>query len=131
MEEAVTALLLSDPALKLFVADRVHWGRIPQGKTGTAIVLQVISGEPDYTMAGRSGLEASRVQVDGYALTALDAKNACNAALAVLGRHRGMVGDVHLQGGFISSRRDFQPDAAGGSERLFRRSSDIIIWHSS
>lgn len=130
MEEAITALLLADPALALLVGNRVHWGRIPQGKTGTAIVLQVVGGAPDYTLAGPSGLEPSRVQVDGYALTALEAKQACNRALDVLGFQRGPVLGVTLQGGFIDSRRDFQPDAAGGSERLYRRSSDIIIWHS-
>lgn len=130
MEEAITALLLADARLSQLVGNQVHWGRLPQGaKADAYVVLQVISGAPDYTMARRSGLEGNRVQIDGYAKTALAAKAVANAVTAVLEGFRGKRGGVRLQGGFIDTRRDWQPDSAAGNQ-LFRRQHDLMIWHS-
>lgn len=131
MEEALTSLLLADARVRYLIGDRLHWGRLPQGVAARPYgILQVISGLPDYVNSGASGLEQSRIQVDGYADTALLARDVAAAITHVLEVFKGTVGGVQLQGGFISGRRDFQVDAAGGSARLYRRSTDILIWHS-
>lgn len=132
MEEAVTALLLADARVRYLMSDRVHWGRLPQGVSGRPyVILQVISGIPDNTNSGESGLEVSRLQVDGYGDSALTARDAAQAVTDVLRAFKGTVLGIRIQGGFVLNKRDFQTDAVAGSQKLFRRSIDIQIWHSS
>lgn len=131
MEAAITALLLADARARRLVGDRIHWVRAPQKQTaGTYAVLQVVSSQPDYHMQGPSGLESRRLQIDAYAETFLGAVEASDALLAVIEGYRGTVGGIRLQAGFIDSRRDLPTADAGEVKRLFRRSADIIIWHS-
>ncbi len=131
MEEAVTQLLLADARVRFLISDRLHWGRLPQGRTDKAFaILQVATGLPDYVNSGPSGLEQTRLQVDGYALTAVGARDIAAAIIGVLEAFKGTVAGVLMQGGFIVRKGDSQPDGAGGSTQLYRRSTDIILWHS-
>ncbi|MBP1849693.1 tail completion protein gp17 [Rhizobium halophytocola] len=132
MEEAVTELLLSDAGLRSLVSDNVFWGRLPQSiKAPDYCIFQLVGGGPDYVSSGRSGLEQSRLQIDGYSKQAFKCRDIANAAARVLDLHRGTVLGVRFQGGFIDTPRDFQPETAGNASALFRRSLDILLWHSS
>ena len=132
MEEAITALLLADPRVRFLLSDRLHWGRLPQSATGSPyVILNVISGLPDYTNSGPSGLESSRMQIDGYATSPLVARDCAQAIVRVLELYRGPVGGVQLQGGFVAGKRDFQPENPSGTAPLYRRSVDFILWHSA
>lgn len=132
MEEAITAILLADARVRYLAADRLHWGRLPQSASGTPyLILTLISGLPDYTNSGRSGLEQSRVQIDGYAATPLAARDLTDAAVRVLELYRGTVAGIQLQGGFVAGKRDFQPDSPSGKAILYRRSTDFMLWHSA
>lgn len=128
MEEALTALLLGDPGVRWLVGDRVHWGRAPQGAKPDYLVLQVISGRRDYTMQGASGLADARVQFDSYAQEYLVAKRISEAVIALLSGYRGTVSGVQIQGGFVDNDRDMSTETE--VKKLYRRSADIIIWHS-
>ncbi|MGG7518839.1 tail completion protein gp17 [Allorhizobium undicola] len=130
MEEAVTALLLADARLAALIGNRVHWGRVPQGAARPYLILQLISGVPDYASAGRTGLEQSRLQLDAYAESVAVAKAISVAASDALEKARGTYDGVRLQGAFIDGRRDSQPDSTSGAAPVFRRSTDLIIWHS-
>lgn len=132
MEEAITALLLADARVRLLLSTRLHWGRLPQSATGSPYaILNVISGLPDYTNSGRSGLEQSRVQIDGYGSSPLVARDCTQAIVRVLELHRKTVNGVMLQGGFVAGQRDFQPESPSGTAPLYRRSVDFILWHSA
>ncbi|TDK35200.1 DUF3168 domain-containing protein [Rhizobium deserti] len=131
MEEAITALLLADARVRHLISDRIHWGRLPQGASSTAYgILQVVSSQPDITNSGRSGLERVRLQVDGYAKSALLARNIADAITSVIEGARGERSGIMFKGGFIEDRRDFQPDGAAGNQ-LYRRSTDIFVWYSN
>ncbi|MEY9196636.1 hypothetical protein ABIA16_001752 [Sinorhizobium fredii] len=130
METALTALLTGDARVKQLAGTKVHWVRAPQGTVTPFAVLQVISSRDDYHAQGPSGLTDARVQVDAYAESYLAAKRLSDAILAVLSGYRGTVSGVRLQGGFVDNRRDFPAATSGDEKPLFRRSADIIIWHS-
>ncbi|MBB4185826.1 hypothetical protein GGE07_002476 [Sinorhizobium terangae] len=127
----MTTLLTGDARVKLLAGTKVHWVRAPQETVPPYAVLQVISSRDDYHSQGPSGLTDARVQIDAYAGTYLAAKRLSDAILAVLSGYRGIVSGVRLQGGFVDNRRDFPASSSGDVMPLFRRSADIIIWHSS
>jgi len=127
MEEALTALLLSDAAVKRLIGTRLHWGRAPQGEKPDYLVLQTIGGSPSYHMQGAS-LVDQRVQFDAYAETYLAAKRISEAVLQLLSGYRGIISGVRIKGGFVDNIRDLPTET--DVKKLFRRSADIIIWHS-
>lgn len=131
MEEALTAVLKADAALKLLIADRVHWGRAPQGAPRPYVILQVISADVDQTMEGRNGLERTRLQVDAYSDRALEAKAISARVILALEAARGARGETMLHNVSVDSRRDFQPDGGEGKQPLFRRQTDLMIWHTT
>lgn len=131
MEEALTTLLLADARVTLLVGNRVNWVRTPQGVKGyPRAVLQVISTGTDTTNEGPSGLESARVQIDSYGETYASARALSYAILAVLSGYRGIVSGTRIHAGFVDSKRDLPAADNGEVNHLFRRSADLMIWHS-
>lgn len=128
MEESLVALLLNAAGVTALVpAAHIEWGRSSQGTAVPYIVLQRISGLPDYHMQGASGYVASRVQVDVYSDKYTATKKAARAVIAALSGYRGGI----FQGIFIDSERDLPAVGAGEVTNLFRTSIDIMIHHKS
>lgn len=119
MEEAMTALLAS------VAGGRRYWVRAPQGAVRPFVVLQRISGVPDYHFQGPSGLVESRVQIDAYADTYSAVKATARAIKTLLSGHSG--GDI--QAVFIDGERDLPAADAGDVTNLFRTSLDILVHH--
>lgn len=130
MEEAVTAILLADPRLAQAIGDRVHWTMAPQNSARPYLILQLISDQPDQSYQGRTGFEASRLQIDAYTETELTAKAILDFAVVALERARGTFSGHTLQGAILKSRRPLPASGAAGAPPLFRRSADVIILHS-
>lgn len=131
MEEAITAILLSDARLARDVGSRVHWDVAPQGLARPYVILSVISADPDTTMQGRSGLETFRLQIDSYAEQKLSTVRIAQAAFEALEKAQGPQGAGTLQRAFLDSKRDLPAAGAEGAPHLFRRSTDVIIvWHT-
>lgn len=120
MEEAMTALLAS------VAGGRRYWVRAPQTAARPFVVLQRISGVPDYHFQGPSGLVASRVQIDSYADTYSSAKATARAIKTLLSGYSG--GDI--QAVFIDGERDLPAVDAGDVTNLFRTSLDILVHHA-
>jgi hypothetical protein len=120
MEEAITALLAS------VAGGRRYWVRAPQQAGRPFVVLNRISGLPDYHSQGPSGYVASRVQADCYAETYTAAKQVARAVKAALSGYRGGI----LQGVFADNERDLPAADAGEVKYLFRTSLDLIVHHS-
>lgn len=130
MEDALSQLLLGDPAIGLLVDTRVHWDAIPQGTKGVAIVMFLISSPPDYTMSGPSGLVQSRVQIDCRAATKPEAKAAANAVMAKLSGYRGRLANTIFGGVFKLSERS-RHEKPSGSEEFYTASADYQLSHGS
>lgn len=126
MEEAITAILLGADPVAALVADRVNWGERP-GEDMPAITLHRISGARDATMAGRSGLVSSIVQLDVWGRTYRDSKLLARAVIAALPQTRVVAAGITVQGVFINSESDsFEGD---DPLPLFRTRIDLSVWH--
>ncbi len=126
MQGVLANLLLTSPALKAMVSDRVDWDDIPQGEDKPAIVMFVISGVIDYTMAGASGLVATRVQCDSRARTAADARVVACAIAAVLSGYRGVFSGFQFGGVFQRGHRTAIDKSGPG--KTYVDSRDYQIW---
>ena len=134
MEEDLIALLIANAGISaLFKAvasgeTRVYWMRSPQTVAKPYATLMRVSGVPDETHGGRSGLEASRVQIDVYGLTYASAKTAARAIDAFMQGRKGVQGNTEFQGIFrLNWREGFEDDAT--PDKLHRQSLDFEIWH--
>lgn len=126
MDEALRALLVGS-SVNTDVAGRIFWDTIPQATTKPCIVMFLVSGEPDYHMAGPSGLVDSRVQIDTRAATRTAALNLSRKVEAALSGYRGIIGGIKLNGIFkISERSAFEDN---GAESFFLRSADYRVWN--
>ena len=128
MEESLAALLLAHAPLTALTAQRVHWMRAPQNVAKPYVVMQVISGIPDVTHGGPSGLADARVQIDCYGLTYSSAKAVARAVTQRLSGYRGTQGATVFDGVFKAGERDEYEDEAS-PDKLFRVSMDFLIWH--
>ncbi|WP_180903265.1 hypothetical protein [Martelella soudanensis] len=132
MEAAITQILLGDAAMVLQFGNEIYWGRRPQSATGSKyLTMQVISWPDSYVSSGADRLSAARVQFDVWGASYLSVRNGANALCNVLSGCRRTVAGVKIHAGFIDARRDFNEISPGDDSALFRRSTDIIIWHTA
>lgn len=127
MEEALVNLLLADSDLSALVGPRIHWDEIPQGSADPAVTLFLVSGVPDYHMAGPSGLVASRVQIDCRGPSKEVALSVARAVEAVLSGLKTTIGSIKFDSVMkINARSEFEKSATP-AYRL--ESADYRIWH--
>lgn len=100
----------------------IDWGMTAQGITLPRVVLYRISGGPDYTMAGPSGLAEARVQIDCYDATTGAAKALAQSVKTTLSGLRSHP----ISAAFLDQERDLPPDTDGGGI-IARVSLDFII----
>jgi len=67
MEEWLRAKALATSAISAIVAGRIDWETRPQGDSGAAIVLHLISDIPAAKMSGPATWHDARVQADCWA----------------------------------------------------------------
>ncbi len=124
MQEALTTILSS------VAGGRRYWLRAPQSlSTHPYVVLNRVSGNRDYHMAGASGYVRSRVQVDVYAETYGSAQTTVRAVRDAVSGFAGTVGGTQIQFITVESERDLPVDDAGNITNLFRISIDLMIHH--
>jgi len=127
MEEALRALLLSDSTVSS-LASGVHWDTIPQGQTGTAAILFLISTATDYHMVGPSGLVETRVQIDCRGATKPLAIALARAIEALLSGYSGTVEAVWFQGIFKENSRSSFERPGNGAVDYFVESADYRLF---
>lgn len=126
MKIELRALALANAPIAGLVGTRVDWNILPQGAALPALILRGVNGDPDYAMAGPTGLCESFVIAESWGETyaAADAvTRAVEALFSGFRQPRGM-----FRGVFVESERD-------GSEfvqpALFQCISlDLRIWHT-
>lgn len=127
MEEALRALLLSDPTIVGLVGQRIYWNDIPQATAGDLIVLHKISGAPSYTLRGPTSLRGSRVQINTRADKVVDAWAIERAVEAKLSGFRGSQGGVMFAGIFLEDSAELTSEKTGTD--LYRGTrSDYSVW---
>jgi hypothetical protein len=129
MEESLRAYLIADTTLSGLISTRLAWGVNDQGGAMPRATMQIISGSPEYSDEGESGLSENRVQVDCFGTTYASAKAVARAVTARVS------GASFIQGGvrfnvFIDSERD-DPEAFEGGREVHRVSLDLIVWHTA
>jgi len=62
LEEAIRAHALGDAAITALIGDRWYAVDLPQGKAFPAITMQQVSGTPEHSHEGHSGIENARWQ---------------------------------------------------------------------
>lgn len=125
MEARLISALLDDPAVSLAVGSRVYPITAPQGTPLPRITVHKISAVRTYHVQGQADLVESRVQVDCWGRSFGEAKDAARAIITALSGYR----DDFFSGVFIDGERDFFDAPSNTSERIYRTSVDLIIWH--
>lgn len=128
MEEALRAALLADAGVAALVGTRAYWRERAQTSPTPAIVLHNITGRPDYTMEGRSGLTSYLVQVNCVGDTTDDALALRRAVEAVVDTLRA----APLQA-LIERTYDLPTPSDGGAQQLpVTKTSclDLRVWRT-
>lgn len=128
MEGALRSILTGAAGVTGIVGTAIYWGLAPQDRALPFVVLNTVSGVPDYALSGATGLTGSRVQVDCYAASYSGAKYLARAVIAAVSAYRGEVSSVHFGGIFIDSERDLNEPQQGDTATRFRVSIDLSVW---
>lgn len=128
MEEAFRALLTGDAGVAALCSTRVYWDEIPQAASAPLVVLFRISGVPDYSTAGATGLVMSRVQANCRADTKAAAIGLARAVEAKLSGFSGTQSGIRFKPILLAMHRSrfVKPDAA---ESYYVEELDFEIWH--
>lgn len=111
MEDALYALVTSDPAVTAIQGDRLYPIDFPQAPTYPASLYAVPSRLHAYHFGGSSNFRRARVQFDVYAETWDECVALGNALIDCLGAYKGLVPveggqPVEVQGIFCTIDRD-------------------------
>jgi hypothetical protein len=128
MEEAIIAKLLADSGVSTIVGNRVFPGSRPQASTLPALVLNRISGGPEYADDGEVGLEQARIQIDCWAATYGAAKKLARAVTASLSAFEGTIGATTFQLIELDIERDLREGGGDTADYPFRTSLDFLVW---
>lgn len=113
-------------------AARIHWGTRPQGSALPALVLAMVSSNPDQLLSGEGDFWVSRVQVEGWARSIDDADVIAKAASAAL-LDEAIVGDAPNPIEFEPAERSGPRDTVESDEKgpVHRVLMDVILRHSA
>lgn len=106
------------------VGSRVYTDTLPQGATLPAITCMLITGVPEYCLAGSSDLENSGYDVNIWASTALERANVFDQLRAVISGVRTAFGD-HTGVCFIRNHFNIYEPETG----YYRKLVEIRSWH--
>lgn len=130
MEEQIRAYLLAGPVVATACGGRCSHILRNQGQPLPALVLTRIGGEREYFHDGPAGLVRTRLQVDGYATTQVEAWALARAVRDRISGETFTHGGVQFHGVFLDDERQSSEAAASEGARVFRTSLDFTIWHS-
>jgi len=128
IEEAIVAHLGSFAGLVDLQSTRVYPVELPQGAVLPSTVYQQVSGIPEHSHNGRTGLERARFQISHWANRACDAVAVAVQTNVALDAFRGVMGG---SGGVRVGRcarvnriMDRHPEM-----RLYRVIQDFMFWY--
>jgi hypothetical protein len=115
--------------------ERIYDSRLPQGLVGDALVINIVSQQPEYYLGGEVGLHMSQVQIDVWSNGERGAAGANELAEKVRNRlsgYRGDMGDGFCNHARIIRYDSTAPEPIDGSNLHRRRvSMDFEITHTA
>lgn len=106
----------------------VAWGVRPQGTALPGISLQVISDGLNRTYRGHDGSWVSRVQLDVWSKTLLEARRAAKRIAKALDSFKGRAGDTRFTGIYVvDGDTGFEETEAGV---IHRARLDLMVHHT-
>lgn len=126
MELVLANLLFAHAPLAAMIGNRLHWDELPQGVTGAAGVMRLITSIPGMTYQGAIAQTEARVQFDWRASTADERRAIVDALDARLNGFKGVFDGIDFQGCFKQSHRT--SSLKDGAARWFTASVDYQIW---
>lgn len=108
------------------IGGRMYPETLPQMPTLPAITYQVISEWRRPTMHGTDALPRTRVQVDCWAKTSLEARAIADAVKDAVDGFQGLMGSPGAEIGAIFAANSFSsydPEA-----KMYRVSRDFVVW---
>jgi hypothetical protein len=132
MEQQLMTLILADSGVSSAVGTSVFWNTVPQAEDYPLVLMTRVGGFVDYHSDGPSGLVESRVQLDCYSETYLQARSIADAVVAFVNTlKRTESGAIRFNAGFVVSQDARFEVSSEGSRKLHRVVIDATIWHSA
>lgn len=126
LEQVLFARLDSQVAL---VAHRIYPVEAPQNPTVPYITYQRISEQVESGMTQDHGLTHPTIQVDCWGATYPSTRAVAAQVRAALKRWRDLASNPVVEDSFLERSTDMGRDPAEPEPRLYRHSSDWLIWH--
>ena len=135
LKEGLKTYLNARSALTALVSDRIGPPPADQGAgLYPAVTYQIISHPNVHSLQGASGLAYPRVQITGWARTALGAEALRDVLVDALDGFAGAMGSVTVQCCLKIDERDLFDTASmspGNREaRIYGKAIDFTIWHT-
>lgn len=127
MEGAIVSKLRGTSGVSAIVGQRVWPGRRPQARTLPSITVFRVDGAPIYTNDGETGLAEGRVQIDCWATTYTDAKNAAGAVKDALSNFEGTQSGTTFRLTYVIDERDTEEGGSNQDTYYYRTSIDIMV----
>jgi len=126
IEEAVYARTVGDAGVAALIGTRCYPLVVPQDATMPAIMYQRISGSPERSHSGFSGLSETRFQFTCEADTYASAKAVAQALRRCWESFAGAVGSIAIGGAFVENETDgYSEETPAPVVRM-----DVSIWHN-
>lgn len=127
--QALYTFLSTYAPLTALVGTRIYPGMAPSSAIFPYVTLQDLSVESHYHLEGASGTHDTLVQVDCWALSALESRNIAKVIRLSMDGLQAAWSTLEIDGVFIDSELDAPELAADGSERMFhRRILNLNVW---
>ena len=112
------AYLLSRTAVSDIVGQRIYADKLPQNATLPALVLKIQSERFDHALDGLSGIVATRIQVESYSTTRLEANSLADAVIwCGIDQVRGTQNGINIRSVMVEDgRRSYEDDETGGGD---------------
>jgi hypothetical protein len=130
LHRALYAYLSTYPPLVARIGTQCYAGLAPSDATFPYVVLHESGVGTHYTMQGPSATFETDIQIDCYALTALEAKQMARLVRLSLDGYPGVWDGLEIDAVFCDSEFDNPVFALDGSERAFHRRTILCTcWH--
>lgn len=132
IETDLRTKVLADSAVSSRVGTRMYPGEAPQGVAYPFLTYQVISAQSTQHLGGKSNMHDPLIQIDAWALTAVETWQLANEVRAAIEAFRGTMGSFWVQRIFLDNWQDMPPEpGVKADERVYRRTQDFIVVHTA
>lgn len=123
IEQAVRTRALAHPGLAALLAERMHYGALPEKCPLPALVFFLISDPHDHI----TDLGHARIQFTSWGSSYMAAAEVDRQVDDAFTRFKGVIGDIQIaQGVTVAGPYDLSPEIADGQARM-GRARDVLF----